>query len=332
MAADANGDGDVNSGDLLAIQRWIARKVCQGADACDPSMTQTKNCSGTWRFIYFTDPDDPAFFETDEGHLANGCNDANVPIQGILVGDYDRSWPRFRAPKPTFQVDFGFDVKGWEGEEVAVALRVQLDAGESLRHVIYSLDYDAAAFEYLGMQAGAKATGWGGVDNPDRLGVAHGIAIRPPGAAPVTESGEVIVFRLRARSANAASTISFSRLKANDVDVRVPAIQLARGNPVAAAPGPSRYALSANPNPFNPLTRVTFAIPSDAGPVSVTLRVYDVTGRVVRTLVDGPRGPGYHHVDWDGNDAAGKASSAGVYLLRIEAGPWSSVEKLALVK
>jgi hypothetical protein len=332
LAADVNRDGMVDATDVLAIQRWIARRVCLGSDACEPTIMQTKNCAGTWRYIFFTDPGDPGAFEADEAHLPNVCNDATVPIQGILVGDFDGSWPEFFAPKPRSQVALEVDVKGWVDDEVALALRVDLDPGESLRHVIYSLDYDAAAFEYLGMQPGSRAVGWGGHDNPDQIGVAHGIAIRPPRSEPITESGEVIVFRFRARRANATSTISFSRLKANDLDVVVPEIQITRGNPVGAVPEPKQYSLTSTPNPFNPSTQATFAIPSEAGIVPVVLRVYDVTGRIVRTLVDGTRGPGYHHVVWDGNDAAGKASSAGVYLLRIEAGAWSSVEKLTLVK
>ena len=332
IAGDVNRDGSVNNTDVLAIKRWIGRKVCDGSDACAPSMMQIKNCSGTWRFIFFTDPSMPTVFETDEGNLAAVCNDATVPIEGILVGDFDGSWPNTFVPKAASPVDLALDVKGWEGEEVLLALRANLDAGESLRHVIYSLDYDATAFEYLGMQTGSKTSTWGWFDNPDNAGVAHGIAHIPPHAEALAESGEVIVFRLRARNAKASSAISFSRLKANDRDVVAPEIQVGRGNPVEAAPMPSQYSLTSKPNPFNPSTRVTFAIPDGAGSVPVVLRIFDVSGHVVRTLVEGARGPGYHHVVWDGDDALGNASSAGVYFLRIEAGTWSSVEKLTLVK
>jgi hypothetical protein len=332
IAADVNRDDLVNATDVLGIKRWIARKVCDGTDACEPTMMQIKNCAGTWRFLFFTDPSNPTSFEVDEANLANLCNDSSIPIEGVLVGDFDGSWPNFFTPKPRSQVDLALDAKAWQGDDVEVALRVELDAGESLRHVIYSLDYDATAFEYLGVHPGAQAPRWEWFDNPDQAGVAHGIAHMPPQSSELSEPGEVIAFRFRARSTNAASTISFSRLKANDLDVVAPQILLTRGDPAAAAPPPAQYALTSKPNPFNPSTQVTFAIPAGAGSVPVLLRVYDVSGRAVRTLVEGNRGPGYHHVVWDGNDAAGKASSAGVYLLRIEAGPWTSVEKLTLVK
>ena len=211
---------------MLGIKRWIGRKVCDGSDACQPVMMQSKNCSGTWRFLFFTDPMAPTVFQTDHGNLTAVCNDQTVPIEGILVGDFDGSWPEIFTPKPASQVDLALDVKGWEGDEVLLALRASLDAGESLRHVIYSLDYDATAFEYLGMQVGSKTSTWGWFDNPDNAGVAHGIAHIPPHAEELAESGEVIVFRLRARTANASSTISFSRLKANDLDVVAPEIEI----------------------------------------------------------------------------------------------------------
>jgi len=329
IAGDVNRDMLVDDSDVLGIKRWIARRVCTGPDGCG---RMTNNCAGTWRFIFFTDPNDPAAFEVDAGNLAGLCTDQEVPIEGILVGDFDGSWPEFFAPKAASEVDLALDVKAWEGDEVLLALRANLDAGESLRHVIYSLDYDAEAFEYLGMRPGSKTSTWGWFDNPDVAGVAHGITHIPAHAEALTESGEVIVFRLRARNANASSMISFSRLKANDRDAVAPEIRVGRGNPVEAAPVPSQYSITSSPNPFNPSTRVTFGIPAGAGSLPVVLRIYDVSGHVVRTLVEGTRAPGYHHVVWDGDDAHGNASSAGVYLLRIEAGAWSSVEKLTLVK
>jgi len=71
------------------------------------------------------------------------------------------------------------------------------------------------------------------------------------------------------------------------------------------------------PNPFNPLTVVGFDVPR-SGHVSVM--VYDVAGRHVRTLVDGVRSAGMHEVAWNGLDERGRAVSSGVYLARMVAG------------
>jgi hypothetical protein len=68
------------------------------------------------------------------------------------------------------------------------------------------------------------------------------------------------------------------------------------------------------PNPFNPLTHITFTLP-DAGRASLV--VYDVTGRHVRTLVDGYRASGDHSVVWDGTDDADRAVANGMYVYRL---------------
>jgi gingipain R len=83
-------------------------------------------------------------------------------------------------------------------------------------------------------------------------------------------------------------------------------------------PESAHFALGQNaPNPFNPTTTIRYAVPPGASTVS--LRVYDVTGRLVTTLVDGPVEPGEHTAVWDGTDAAGASVASGVYLYRYEA-------------
>ncbi|HQL23465.1 MAG TPA: FlgD immunoglobulin-like domain containing protein, partial [candidate division Zixibacteria bacterium] len=83
------------------------------------------------------------------------------------------------------------------------------------------------------------------------------------------------------------------------------------------------------PNPFNPSTQITFALPQ-AGPV--TLRVYDVQGRLVRTLANGPFDAGVHSVEWNGTDGTGSAVASGVYLYRLSAGETVVTRKMILMK
>ena len=80
-----------------------------------------------------------------------------------------------------------------------------------------------------------------------------------------------------------------------------------------------------SPNPVRGDAEVEFAIPV-RGPVR--LRVYDVTGRVVRTLVDGALDAGAHRVRWDGRSETGGKSATGVYFLRLDTGNGSSSRKL----
>ena len=88
---------------------------------------------------------------------------------------------------------------------------------------------------------------------------------------------------------------------------------------------PADYALgTAYPNPFNPSTEIPFALP-ESGPVS--LAVYDVMGREVARLVDGPMGAGYHTATWDALDLP-----SGVYLYRLTAGTFTATDQVTLLK
>jgi hypothetical protein len=90
------------------------------------------------------------------------------------------------------------------------------------------------------------------------------------------------------------------------------------------------YRLGQNyPNPFHPATEIAYAIPV-AG--EVTLRVYDVSGKLIRTLVDGHKGPGAHSVSWDGKDNAGRVVASGVYFYRMEAGRFVETKRMAFLK
>ncbi|MBN1825689.1 MAG: hypothetical protein JW958_05425 [Candidatus Eisenbacteria bacterium] len=94
---------------------------------------------------------------------------------------------------------------------------------------------------------------------------------------------------------------------------------------------PARFALEPNrPNPFNPITSISFELP-EACPV--TIGVYAITGERIHTLVDGISFPeGRHAVVWDGRDDAGRAVASGVYFCRIDAGGRTESRKMSLIR
>ena len=95
-------------------------------------------------------------------------------------------------------------------------------------------------------------------------------------------------------------------------------------------PLPVVTTLSQNyPNPFNPATEIKFAV---AEPGRVVLRIYDIVGRPVRTLLDDTRERGYHKVAWDGRDDSGGAVASGVYFYSIQAPGCEERKKMVLVR
>jgi hypothetical protein len=100
-----------------------------------------------------------------------------------------------------------------------------------------------------------------------------------------------------------------------------------------AAPEPDSPPGLSLANLSNPARRGAKIQYSLATPAQVTLGVYGVSGRLLRTLVDeGERPEGTQRCDWDGRDAAGERVGAGVYLVRLEAGGWNVTEKLVLLR
>jgi hypothetical protein len=96
----------------------------------------------------------------------------------------------------------------------------------------------------------------------------------------------------------------------------------------AASDAPRVFA--AHPNPFSPRVSLRFITP--AGGEHVRIRVFEVSGREVRTLADGRFPQGSYRIAWDGRDAAGRPLAPGVYFVRTDVGPASSVQKVTMLR
>ena len=109
------------------------------------------------------------------------------------------------------------------------------------------------------------------------------------------------------------------------------------GGPIGITPIsssiPKTFSLSQNyPNPFNPSTKIKFEIPMS--PLSergvggfITLKIYDILGREITTLVNEPLQPGTYEVEWDSANY-----SSGVYFYRLSAGNFQQTRKMVLIK
>lgn len=110
------------------------------------------------------------------------------------------------------------------------------------------------------------------------------------------------------------------------------AITIHNGNDVQqiANEVPSTYALEQNyPNPFNPETRIRYQLPTTS---NVVVRIHDVLGREVKTIVNREQQSGYYEATWDGKDEIGNAVSSGVYFCRIVAGGFVDVKSMVVVR
>ena len=95
-------------------------------------------------------------------------------------------------------------------------------------------------------------------------------------------------------------------------------------------PNPLAFSLSPNyPNPFNASTSIEYSLPIKC---HVELVIFSVAGRRIRTLVDAVQSAGYKSIHWNGRNDAGYAVASGIYFYRIEAGDFTDVRKMILLR
>lgn len=215
------------------------------------------------------------------------------------------------------------------GEMVSVPVRMAGDG--TVQGVSVQVVWNNDVLEYAGWNAGdlmARQAGTAPVFSPE-TGVIDA-AVLGTGRQGIAGDGVLARLQFRVKREGAAG-LRFEQIEARDganerVSLDGSVVSGAPSAPVSIA----KSLLRSNvPNPFNPSTKVLFAT-ARAG--QVTLRIYDVSGRLVRTLVQGEHAAGEHEVVWNGTDDAGRGVASGTYLLRMTAPDASDSHRLLLLK
>ncbi|MFH1861387.1 MAG: T9SS type A sorting domain-containing protein [bacterium] len=113
-------------------------------------------------------------------------------------------------------------------------------------------------------------------------------------------------------------------------DVNIYSYETMHATVASATPLADTFVLEPNyPNPFNPETTIRFNLPVTS---AARLDVYDMSGRLVNTLVNGTVEAGLHQVSWNATDVSGSILPSGVYIYRLTAGDYSASAKMIFVK
>ena len=261
---------------------------------------------------------------------------------GVLFGDVSGNWGESNNPKGVGDGLDWIDIaegSGAPGEiiRVPVTLKIPGDIVAADFDVTYNPDVLTAMYatttdltsEYIlehKATEGRMRVAMAGVEPIDRSGEFVEIVFQ---VSPHAELGETYPVELNVRLN----------------ETRLPSIV---SSVTAAAAAPTTYGLSQNyPNPFNPITTIHYALP-DAGRKTqdtrqnssltpnflshVSLKVYNMLGQEVRTLVDEEKKPGYYTVTWDGTNENGNEIPSGVYFYRLEVGDFSATKRMILMK
>lgn len=101
------------------------------------------------------------------------------------------------------------------------------------------------------------------------------------------------------------------------------------GDDAGSIPPAANFLANCYPNPFNPSTRIEYRIAERS---AVSLKVFDVSGRLVRTLVDDVRDAGHYRLSWDGRNNSGRAVSSGIYFISLRSKEFRQTRKIVLLR
>jgi len=270
-------------------------------------------------------PSQVVFIPTDDTRV-----DSSSPTQSYGSSTYLRV-KGFSATSATHYSYLKFNVTGVSGtvQSAKVRLYVTDESVDGGSIFTVSNDYPGTTTPWL--ESGVtwnNAPTIGGTPLDHKGAIALNTWVEFDVTAAISGNG-IYSFGLTSGSTNSAQYSSKEGLNLPELVVlvnsaAVPPANLAPSTIVGATA--RAFALRQNrPNPFRARTSIRFELPR---PGKVRLTVYDVMGRVIRTVVDGHLPAGEHEVPWDARDNGGSLVSSGVYLVRIEAEGFTSTRKL----
>ena len=125
-----------------------------------------------------------------------------------------------------------------------------------------------------------------------------------------------------------ADSVNYTAAFFNSMDNCIEACFLASNDEINQLP--HAFNLYNNyPNPFNPVTTLRYDLPEDA---LVNITIYDIMGRIVRTLINSQQNAGFKSIQWNATNDAGSPLSAGLYLYKIQADNLVQTSKMVLLK
>ena len=263
--------------------------------------------SPNWDSLYSLDGDDDVDFDDFflfADHFGEAAGKLLFPPAAVAAAPLRLEAANLTADQVEFEVY-------WQGEQ-------------SVRGYVVGLDFDAEIlrFEEFRSPASTRPLRWVVEDRPGHLTVAAGLAADQQDFHS-GDLGTLLFARLSPEETALSPTGALSWTSGRTALLAAPPqIQLASL--------PQTYLLyPPYPNPFNPETALSFYLPRKS---PVKLRIYDLLGRPVRTLVGGELSSGYHTFTWKGRDQAGRPVAAGLYLVELQAADFRQVHKLMLLK
>ncbi len=320
IAGDVTGNGAVTALDASWILRYYVGLVNQFPIGKD------------WKFVPVSFPINNSNWSTAPDSLRYQPINANKPNQdfmGIAYGDVSGNWQamtgqlQLAQPDHLSRLSYGGLLKQPDGR---YALSLRLNARELLSLGL-TCRYDAGQFRFLTAELTPAVTGQPLFAFCEQQGtIKLGLAT----AQAINLNGDLI--KLYFQPVSAAADVGTSGFGIDEFSLNGQMCQVdwPIGGDKLAVEVPETFALSQNyPNPFNAGTLFQYQLPQDG---YISIQIYDLLGRKIRTLVAEHQIAGFHQIIWDGRDDDNELVGSGEYLCQMRAGKFTAVKKAVLIR
>ena len=298
LTADVNGSGTVTGADAVALLRYLA------------FLTDGTAQTGRWLFLPNAEN-----ITLDPYKVRN--------IKAYLLGDITLNWGENNLMKSVSGGDFLF-FPAIEQEKMSIALVAGQSSGRVNTGTL-TLDWVDAHQKEISFQPAGAGMHFA-VNNEDGK-TTHLAFANVSGFSKGEKIGTFVIAGGPGEGANARIA---SMTSGTINDVALPEKEILLGDVSSV---PDRYELFQNyPNPFNMQTAIKYAVPALDGSQKVSLKIFSIRGRLLKTLFEGAVEPGEHAANWDGTDDTGKSVSTGIYVAQLKSNSFSKSIKITVIK
>lgn len=292
---DVSGDGGVHAYDAALILKWIV-------DPAGASLLPHQ--------LIVADGD-------LDGEIT--AYDASVILQWIVGRIDELPYPGLKLTLASLRLD---DFGGYPGQTISVP--IHLDESYNLYSTEATVCHDPMVLKVVNIE-GTRP----GYFFSHRLGEGK-VRFVYAGSESVSGGEPLALLTFSVLDgAQEGCTLSLRDVRMNNLP-REPMSQTAEFRLVTSTESSARFYLNQNyPNPFANETTISFGIMNRC---RVSLKIYNVSGELVKVLLDGPHDPAYYRYSWDGRDESGSPLGSGVYFCRMETGKYSLTRKLSLIR
>lgn len=257
--------------------------------------------------------------------LNSNTNDAD--FTAIVLGDVDGNWSALGNLKNGLKIkNLNSVCELNNSNEDQVIFSIFSETGEEIYSCDVSLEYDSSVLKFLELKKTALSDHFYTMINDLESGK---LRFGCYGTVPIVEPGKYLelVFEIIEKNSNACELkINSYRINADPERSGILTVVLGKDQPTK----PDQFSLYQNyPNPFNSSTIIKYQL---AKKCLVQLEIYDVLGRLLKTLVSSNQNAGQYEIVWDGNDNNGHMLSSGLYFYHIRAGEFQAEKKLLFMK